>query len=170
MSKKSFIECSIQHDADIDERIDKVKSEKAKGKVTVQKAKEICYGSVMEDIKHRAYRLALKAIKFIDSLNQKDATVQIIAKQLLRSITSIGANIIEAQSGSSKKDFTNMYNHGLKSANESKFWICLLRDSDKAQKEAANDLLKETTEISNILAACILTLKGKRKNATVHSL
>ena len=121
----------------------------------------------MEDIKHRVYKLALRAIKFIDTLDKKDLTVQVISKQLLRSMTSIGANIIEAQSGSSRKDFTVMYNHGLKSANESKFWIGLLRDGGKADRNAANDLLKETTAVSNIIAASILTLKGKREKHTV---
>ena len=114
------------------------------------------------ELKHRAYLLALDVIKFLDSLAKQDFAVQIIAKQLLRSATSIGANIIEAQAGSSKKDFTNFFAYSLKSANESKFWLGLLRDSNKASKEMTNELLQETTELANILASSILTLKGKR--------
>lgn len=113
-------------------------------------------------LKQRAYLYALKIIKFIDIL-PKDQTCRIIGTQLLRSSTSIGANIIEAQTGSSKRDFTNFFSHALKSANESKFWIGLLRDSGKAQKDKADDLLKETIELANILGSSILTLKGKRK-------
>ena len=78
------------------------------------------------ELKKRAYVYALDVIKFIDGLNKNDFTVQIIVKQLLRSATSIGANIIEAQAGSTKKDFTNFFNYALKSANESKFWLGLL--------------------------------------------
>lgn len=73
------------------------------------------------ELKKRAYFYALSVIKFIDILDKKDFSVQIIVKQLLRSATSVGANIIEALAGSTKKDFTNFLNYALKSANESKF-------------------------------------------------
>ncbi len=115
------------------------------------------------DLKYRAYVYALSIIKFIDTLDKKDFTVQIIARQLLKSATSIGANIIEAQAGSTKRDFTNFFSYALKSANESKFWLGLSRDSGKTNKDQANALLQETTEIANILGSSILTLKGKRK-------
>jgi len=114
------------------------------------------------ELKKRAYFYALSVIRFIDSLDKRDFSAQIIAKQLLRSATSIGANIIEAQAGSTKKDFTNFFSYALKSANESKFWLGLLRDSGKANKERANSLLSETNEIANILGSSIITLKGKR--------
>jgi four helix bundle protein len=80
----------------------------------------------------------------------------------IRSGTSIGANIVEAQAGSSKKDFTNFYFHSLKSANETKFWLGLIRDSAKGDKIRADNLLKEVTEIANILGASIVTLKKKQ--------
>ena len=115
------------------------------------------------NLKNRAYLYALEIIKFIDILDKRDFSVQIIVKQLLRSATSIGANIIEAQAGSTKRDFTNFFNYALKSANESKFWLGLLRDSKKANEEKVNKLLKETNEIANILGSSILTLKGKKK-------
>jgi four helix bundle protein len=115
------------------------------------------------DIKKRAFRYALDTIKFLDQLNQKDLSVQVMARQLLRSATSIGANIIEAQASSSRKEFTNFLNHSLKSANESKFWLALLRDSGKAERQPVDRLLSETKELANILASSILTLKGKRR-------
>lgn len=115
------------------------------------------------DVTKRAFTYALDLVKFIDCLNNKDLAVQVIARQLLRSGTSIGANIIEAQASSSKREFTNFLNHSLKSANETKFWLALLRDSGKAKKESADRLLKETKELANILASSILSLKGKRK-------
>ncbi len=112
-------------------------------------------------LKERAYIYALDIIKFIDEL-EKDQTCRIIGSQLLRSATSIGANIIEAQAGSSKKDFAKFFAYALKSANESKFWIGILRDSKKAKKERADILLQETHELSNMLGASTLTLKGKK--------
>jgi len=115
------------------------------------------------NLKQRAYLYALDVIKFINDLDKKDFSVQLIVKQLLRSATSIGANIIEAQAGSTKKDFTNFFSYALKSANESKFWLGLLRDADKADENQVNKLLQETAELANILGSSILTLKGKRK-------
>ena len=114
------------------------------------------------DIKKRAYLYALNIIKLLDQLAKNDLSCQIIGKQLLRSATSIGANIVEAQAASSKRDFTNFLNHYLKSSNESKFWLGLLRDSNKATKEMVNPLLDETKELANILASSILKLKGKK--------
>jgi len=118
---------------------------------------------IKTELKRRAYFHSLEIIKFIDSLDKRDFSVQIISKQLIRSATSIGANIVEAQAGSTRKDFTNFFSYALKSANESKFWLGLLRDSKKAKKNEVNKLLKETIEIANMLGSSILTLKGKRE-------
>lgn len=115
------------------------------------------------ETKKRAYWYALEIIRFLDKLPKSDLTCQVIAKQLIRSATSIGANIIEAHASSSKKEFTNFFHHSLKSANESKFWLCLLRDSGKAEKELVKPLLAETEELAKILASSILTLKGKKE-------
>ncbi len=118
--------------------------------------------SKFKDIfKKRIYRFALEIIKFADEL-PAEKTCETIGNQLLRSATSIGANVIEANAASSKKDYTNFFNHALKSANETKFWLGLLRDSGKSNKDKTNKLLRETVEIANILASSIITLKGKR--------
>lgn len=87
----------------------------------------------------------------------------VISDQLLRAATSIGANIIEAQAASSKKDFINFYAIALKSANETKYWLGILRDGTNTDKNEVNILLTETKELANILGASLLTLKGKRK-------
>ncbi len=113
------------------------------------------------EFKKRLYNWVLKLIKFIDKL-PKDSVCDIMGKQLLRSGTSVLANYIEANSASSKKDFINFFTHSLKSANESKVWLALLRDTGKGHEEKLNWLLKELTEIANILASSILTLKGKK--------
>lgn len=113
------------------------------------------------DFKKRVYAWVLRLIKFIDKL-PKDSVCQVMGKQLLRSGTSILANYVEANSASSKKDFINFFTYSLKSSNESKVWICLLRDTDKGDKKEIEWLLKELVEISNIIASSIITLKGKR--------
>lgn len=111
------------------------------------------------DTKTRAYNFALEIIKLIKSLDQRDLSVQVISKQVLRSATSIGANIIEAQAGRTRKDFSNFFTHALKSANETKFWLGLMRDAKLGDIQYLEALLNEATELSNILAASILTLK-----------
>ena len=115
-----------------------------------------------KEFKTRVYRFILRLVKFIDKL-PKDTSSQIFAKQILRSGTSIGANYIEAQDSSSKKDFTNFFHHSLKSANETKFWLAILRDTGKCEENEAETLLAELTEIANILGSSILTLKGRSK-------
>lgn len=114
------------------------------------------------ELKHRAYLFALNIISFVDSVRRGDLSAEVIVKQLVRSTTSIGANIIEAQAASSKKDFTNFFCYALKSANESKFWLGLLRDSKKGDEKRINILLQEATELANILGSSIITLRGKR--------
>lgn len=104
----------------------------------------------------------MRLLKFIGTLDLKDPVGRVIADQLTRSGCSILANYIEGYASSSKKEFTNFFSYSLKSTNESKVWIALLRDSDKCDKNEANWLLKELAEISNIFASSILTLKGKR--------
>jgi len=114
------------------------------------------------DVKIRAYHFSLKIIKFVNELPDKRAFWS-IGDQLLRSATSIGANMIEAQSSSSRKEFIKYYEISLKSANETKYWLCLLRDSYPDLKTKCTELLNELTEICNMLGSSVLTLKGKRK-------
>lgn len=114
-----------------------------------------------KEFKDRLYKFALELIEFIDKLPKENVSKR-IGDQLLRSGTSILGNYIEGQSASSKKDFINFFNNSLKSANESKIWLSLLRDSKRAREEDANRFLKELGEIANIFASSILTLKGKK--------
>jgi four helix bundle protein len=113
------------------------------------------------DLKQRAYKYSIKVIGFLDTLPQ-DMSTNIIANQLLRSATSIGANLVEAKGSSSKKDFTNFFNHALKSANESLYWLGLLRDAKKINSSELEYLLNETKELANILGSSVLTLKGRK--------
>lgn len=118
-----------------------------------------------KDFKHdlikRAYALARKVLLFVDKFPSK-RSAWIISDQLLRAATSIGANIIEAQAASSKKDFTNFLNHSLKSANETKFWIALSKDLNTDISIEANGLLTETKGLANILGASIVTLRKSK--------
>ncbi len=113
------------------------------------------------DVKRRTYLYAVDTIKFLDALPNDDVT-RTLRRQLLRSATSVGANVTEAQSAGSKRDFANFYRYALKSANESTFWLQLLKDTRPAANGQLEALLTETHELSNILAASLLTMRGRR--------
>ncbi|MGB9716358.1 MAG: four helix bundle protein [Thermodesulfovibrionales bacterium] len=113
------------------------------------------------DLKTRCYHFSVSIIKFLEILPTKRVYI-IIGDQLLRSATSIGANITEAKSSSSRRDFIKFYEISLKSANETKYWLGLLRDATSLDKKEIEKLLNEVEEISKMLAASLLTLKNKR--------
>ena len=116
------------------------------------------------EFKVRIYKYILRLVKFLSAL-PKAPVIREIISQLMRSGTSIGANYFEAQSASSKRDYQNFFNHSLKSANETKFWLAILRDSGLVSKHLQKEcdwLLQETKELAKIFASSILTLKGKR--------
>ena len=110
----------------------------------------------------RAFVFARKAIALVDKFPNK-RSAWIIGDQLIRAATSIGANIIEAQAASSKRDFVNFLNHALKSGNEAKFWLALAKDFDNTLVSGIESLLRETDELVKILGASIATIKGKNK-------
>jgi len=114
-----------------------------------------------QEFKRRLYSFVLRLIKFIENL-KKNSTSRVVEDQLLRSGTGILGTYIEGLSSSSKKEYTNYFNYSLKSANESKLWVAVLRDTGNGEKEEANWLLKELDEYSKIFASSILTLKGKK--------
>ncbi|MDI6778231.1 MAG: four helix bundle protein [Patescibacteria group bacterium] len=114
------------------------------------------------EFKKRLYNFVLRLIKLIRKV-PKDIVFEIIIKQLLRSATSVLANYIEATSASSRRDFINFFTHSLKSANESKVWLTLLRDLKVGNPNELSWLINELVEISKIFATSIITLKGKKK-------
>lgn len=114
-----------------------------------------------KEFKERLYCFILKLIRLIEDL-PKDRVCLILGDQLLRSGTSILSNYIEGQSASSKKDFIKYFEISLKSINESKVWIALLRDTNKIKSEKAQWFLNELKEFGNIFGSSILTLKGKK--------
>jgi four helix bundle protein len=117
----------------------------------------------MEDniILERSYKFTLRIIKLVNSL-PNNRTCDVIGKQLLRSGTSIGANIEEAQSGYSRNDFANKMNIAQKEARESNYWLRLLGDSKQIKEGLIGDLLNESEELSKMLYAIVKTSKQKQ--------
>lgn len=80
------------------------------------------------DLKIRCYRFSLRVIALADTLPNKRSS-WIIIDQLIRAATSVGANLIEARASSSRLEFKKFYEIALRSANETKYWLGLLRDA-----------------------------------------
>lgn len=118
--------------------------------------------NLKSNLRYRAYKFSLMVIKFVSSFPNK-RIYWIMEDQLLRAAMSIGANIIEAQASSSRREFIKFYEIALKSANETKYWLCLLRDGYLVNKEEVAKILREAEEVSNMLGSSLLTLKGKKK-------
>lgn len=112
------------------------------------------------DLRARCYQFSLGVIALTDLLPQK-RSAWVIADQLIRSATSIGANLIEGGSASSRLEFKKFYEIALKSANETKYWLCLLRDTKLAEDAKISPVLSEVQEIANMLASGVLKLKSK---------
>lgn len=93
-------------------------------------------------VQNKSYDFALRIVKVYKYLSQEKKEF-VLSKQLLRSGTSIGANIEEAIGGQSKADFFAKLTIAYKETRESKYWIRLLRDSDYLTVEQSNDLLKD---------------------------
>lgn len=109
------------------------------------------------DLAERSYKFSLRIIKLLCNSTQNQIP-EGLKDQLLRSGTSIGANIAEVKSASSRKDFSNFYSIALKSANETHYWLRLINDCH-FNDSYIDDLILETLELSKILASCVLKLK-----------
>lgn len=111
------------------------------------------------DIKKRCFAFSLALLDFIKAAEYERIHFSLF-DQLLRCGTSIGANVVEGSAGSTKKDVINFYNVALKSANETKYWLCLLRDGLVFDKDKINTLINEADEISKIIASSIMKMKN----------
>ena len=115
------------------------------------------------DIRERSFKYALRAIKLYQCLQEgKDGAGWIIAKQYLRSATSIGANVEEAQSGESRADFIHKYSIAQKEARESLYWLRLLAESGLIPNKRLIALIGETEELISVITAIIVSAKQNK--------
>jgi four helix bundle protein len=116
------------------------------------------------DIEGRTYQLALRVVRLCRQLDEQPGVSRTLGKQLLRSGTSIGANVKEAHAGQSRADFVSKMAIALKEARETRYWLRLLSDSGVIPPPAVGDLLGEATEVMRILGAIVATCR--RNDAT----
>ena len=110
-------------------------------------------------IKDKTYQFALDVIQFYVKL--RDHKEFVLSKQLLRSGTSIGANVEEAIGAQTKKDFIAKMSIASKEARETNYWLRLLRDSQICSTHPPMALISRSEELVKILTAIVKTSQGK---------
>ena len=109
-------------------------------------------------IEEKSFSFAVRIVKLYKRLCS-DKHEFVLSKQLLRSGTSIGANIEEADGAQSKKDFLHKVSIAYKEARETSYWLRLLKDSKYLSETDANELLQKIDELCKIMVAIIKTTK-----------
>lgn len=114
------------------------------------------------DLPERAFNFSVRIVKLCRSLNKEPGISRTLANQLLRSGTSIGANIEEAQASQSEADFISKYSISCKEARETHYWLRLLVASELLSQDRLADLLDECNQIIAILTIIIKKLRAKQ--------
>ena len=113
------------------------------------------------DICQRTFRFAVGVVELCRAMGRQPGVSRELARQLLRSGTSIGANVEEAQAGQSKADFISKYAIARKEARETVYWLRLLKESNLVHGEGLERLLDESRQLVKILTAIIKSAEGK---------
>jgi four helix bundle protein len=109
-------------------------------------------------LRNKSYAFALRIINLYKHL-QAENKEYVLSKQVLRSGTAIGALISEAKFGQSKADFISKMNIALKEANETDYWLSLLKDSGYVNEKQYKSLNKDVNELISMLVSTVKTLK-----------
>jgi four helix bundle protein len=112
-------------------------------------------------LKTKSYKFAIRIVK-MSRLLSEEKREYILSKQVLRSGTSIGANIEEANQGQSKIDFIHKLSISLKEAVETNYWLRILRDTGYLNEKEAESILEDCRELEKMLTASIKTAKDNR--------
>lgn len=110
-------------------------------------------------IKDKSYQFALMIISLYRQL--QDHKEYVLSKQILRSGTSIGANVEEASVAQSRKDFAGKMSISSKEARETHYWLRLLKDSKLCPGLRVDQLIKECEELIRLLTAIVKTTQEK---------
>lgn len=116
-------------------------------------------------IEEKCFDFSLKIISLSRNLN-KEKKEYVIAKQLLRSGTSIGANVAEAQYAQSEADFISKNSIALKEAAETHYWLRLLESCDFMSESEVDELILKCAELKRILNAIVRSSKKKHRMVT----
>ncbi len=128
----------------------------------MKNAKEEPAPKTAVDIQQRTFAFAVRIVKLCRHLEEKPGAGRTLSRQLLRAGTSIGANVEEAQSGTTKADFIYKVAIALKEARETDYWLRLLQAAQVVPVERLEELKDEADQLKRILAAIIVSAKNGR--------
>ncbi len=114
------------------------------------------------DLPERAFDFAKRIVALCVSLDERPGVGRTLARQLLRSGTSVGANVEEGQAAQSEADFLSKYSIACKEARETHYWLRLLIAADLVPEPRLAALVGECDELVAILTAIVKKLKMKR--------
>lgn len=109
-------------------------------------------------VKNKSFNFAIRIVKLYKYLTENKNEF-VLSKQILRSGTSIGANINEALQGQSKKDFLMKMNISLKECSETKYWLELLHATEYIDDKMLQSIYDECIELEKILTSIVKTTK-----------
>ena len=98
----------------------------------------------------KAYKFAIRIVRAFKHLQEKEREF-VLSKQMLRSGTSIGANIAEANGAISDADFSSKISIAYKECLETKYWLTLLKDTDYTNEKASKSMHEDADELAKIL-------------------
>ena len=113
----------------------------------------------MIPITDRTFNLAVRIVNLCKVLDEKPGVGRTLAKQLIRSGTSIGANVEESQAAQSTADFVHKLEIALKEARETRYWLRLLMAAELFPDSRLRPLLNEAEELIKIIAAIVVKTK-----------
>jgi four helix bundle protein len=110
-------------------------------------------------LRDKSYEFALTVVRQIRQLRQQGAGYE-LTSQLLRSATSIGANVEEANAGQRRKDFVAKLAIAREESNEARYWLRLLRDAELMENAVATRLIEDCEELIRMLTASVKTAQS----------
>ena len=119
--------------------------------------KSVAYSNAIKD---KSFDFAVRIVKLYKHFITSEYSIEPILKQLLKSGTSIGANVHEAQGAITKKDFINKLQIAFKEANESEYWINLLFETNILSSDQFESLEKDCKELIKLLTSILKSLKS----------
>ena len=111
-----------------------------------------------QTVQMRSFQFAVRIVKLCRYL-QTEQKEFVLTKQLLRSGTSIGANVSEAQQAQSRADFVSKLSIGLKEAYETDYWLRLLRETDYLSPTEFQSIFSDCQELERLLISIVKTSK-----------
>ena len=116
------------------------------------------------DIVKRTFDFAVNIIGFAEKLSENHGTDKIIAQQVLRCGTSVGANVEEAQAGESRADFIHKLKIALKEARETNYWLRLISQAKIVSEKDVDFFIKESDEILRVISQIIINSQKNSKS------